>query len=62
MQEGGYDLGLALDGDADRIAIVDSKGNFISTNELLLLLYYYLHSRTRRKRRRDPQSGHHPSA
>ncbi len=43
VQEGGYDLGLAMDGDADRIAIVDSKGNFISTNELLLLLYYYLH-------------------
>ncbi len=43
MREGGYDLGLAMDGDADRIAIVDDQGTFISTNELLLLLYYYLH-------------------
>ncbi len=43
VQETGYDLGLAMDGDADRIAIVDGKGNFITTNELLLLLYYYLH-------------------
>jgi len=43
VREGTYDLGLAMDGDADRIAIVDSNGVFIPTNELLLLLYYYLH-------------------
>lgn len=41
--QGDYDLGLAMDGDADRIAIVDEKGRYVSTNELLLLLYYYLH-------------------
>jgi phosphomannomutase len=41
--EGKFDLGLATDGDADRIAIVDEKGNYISTNELLLLVYWYLH-------------------
>jgi len=43
VQEGGYHLGLAMDGDADRIAIVDDRGEYISTNDLLLLLYYYLH-------------------
>jgi len=43
MQEGGFDLGLAMDGDADRIAIVDECGHYISTNEVLLLLYWYLH-------------------
>ncbi|MFN8493578.1 MAG: NTP transferase domain-containing protein [Caldilineaceae bacterium] len=43
VREGDYELGLAMDGDADRIAIVDKKGNYISTNELLLLIYYYLH-------------------
>lgn len=41
--EGKYDLGLATDGDADRIAIVDEKGRYISTNDLLLLVYWYLH-------------------
>ena len=41
--EGGFDLGLATDGDADRIAIVDEKGRYISTNDLLLLVYWYLH-------------------
>ena len=41
--EGNYDLGLAMDGDADRIAIVDRNGDFITTNQLLVLLYFYLH-------------------
>jgi alpha-D-glucose phosphate-specific phosphoglucomutase len=38
-----YDLGLATDGDADRIAIVDERGSYINVNDLLLLLYWYLH-------------------
>jgi phosphomannomutase len=40
---GRYDLGLATDGDSDRIGIVDEMGEYISTNDLLLLLYWYLH-------------------
>ena len=43
LEEGHYDLGLATDGDADRIAIVDEKGRYISTNDLLLIVYWYLH-------------------
>jgi len=43
VQESAYDLGLAMDGDADRIAIIDNRGTYITTNELLLLVYYYLH-------------------
>jgi phosphomannomutase len=43
MQEDGYDVGLAMDGDADRIAILDEQGRYISVNDLLLLLYWYLH-------------------
>ena len=38
----GYDIGIATDGDADRLGIIDEKGNFIHPNEVLLLLYYYL--------------------
>ena len=41
--EDGYDLGVATDGDADRIAIIDEKGEYVTTNDILLLLYYYLH-------------------
>jgi len=43
MQDDGYDVGLAMDGDADRIAIVDERGEHISINDILLLLYWYLH-------------------
>ena len=30
------------DGDADRIGLIDSKGNYIHPNDILVLLYYYL--------------------
>jgi alpha-D-glucose phosphate-specific phosphoglucomutase len=38
-----YDLGLATDGDADRIAIVDERGEYVAVNDILLLIYYYMH-------------------
>lgn len=38
----GYDLGVATDGDADRVGIVDEKGNFIHPSILIALLYKYL--------------------
>lgn len=43
MRDDGYDLGLAMDGDADRIAIVDERGEYVHVNDILLLLYWYLH-------------------
>jgi phosphomannomutase len=42
VQQGKYDIGIGTDGDADRLGIIDEKGNFIHPNEVLLLLYYYL--------------------
>ena len=41
--DGGYDLGIGVDGDGDRLGIIDSNGQYISANEILVLLYYYLH-------------------
>ncbi len=38
------DLGLANDGDADRIGLYDPDGNFIDAHHILLLLVYYLHN------------------
>ena len=40
---GKYDLGMATDGDSDRIGIVDENGEYVTSNELLLLIYWYLH-------------------
>ncbi|GAA2183762.1 phosphoglucomutase/phosphomannomutase family protein [Brooklawnia cerclae] len=36
------DLGIATDGDADRLGIIDDKGNYLSANQILVLLYRYL--------------------
>lgn len=43
LKGGRHDLGLATDGDSDRIGIVDETGEYVSSNDLLLLLYWYLH-------------------
>jgi phosphomannomutase/CTP:molybdopterin cytidylyltransferase MocA len=43
IKDDGFDLGMATDGDADRIAIVDDRGEYIHINDVLLLLYFYMH-------------------
>lgn len=40
---GGYDLGIGVDGDGDRLGIIDSNGKYINANDILVLLYHYLH-------------------
>lgn len=35
-------LGIATDGDADRLGVIDEKGDYLHPNTLLVLLYYYL--------------------
>ncbi len=40
--EKGYDMGLATDGDADRLGVIDNNGNYLHPNDILVLLYYYL--------------------
>lgn len=36
------DIGLATDGDADRIGVIDDQGRFLHPNDIMVLLYYYL--------------------
>lgn len=40
--QGKYDFGIAMDGDGDRLGIIDQSGRYISANEILCMLYYYL--------------------
>lgn len=42
VMEKGCDIGIATDGDADRIGIIDDTGRFLHPNDILVLLYYYL--------------------
>ncbi|MFV0502423.1 MAG: phosphoglucomutase/phosphomannomutase family protein [Lachnospirales bacterium] len=36
------DIGIATDGDADRVGVIDENGNFLHPNKVLVLIYYYL--------------------
>ena len=42
LAEGGHDLGLFLDGDADRAGAADEQGTFVHQLEVTGLLMYYL--------------------
>jgi phosphomannomutase len=42
VAKGGFDLGLLLDGDADRAGAIDEKGTFIHQLQVTGLLMYYL--------------------
>lgn len=42
-KEGGYDICIVTDGDADRIAIIDENGDFLDAQKTFALLLKYLH-------------------
>lgn len=42
VRKGQYDIGLATDGDADRVGAVDEKGNFVDSHQMFALLLRYL--------------------
>jgi phosphoglucomutase len=42
MKKGRFDIGLAVDGDADRFGIMDPDGTYINPNQILALVLDYL--------------------
>ncbi len=42
VRDSGSDVGLALDGDADRVGLVDENGNYVDTLRVFALLTLYL--------------------
>lgn len=42
VEEKHCDIGIATDGDADRLGVIDDKAEFLHPNKILVLLYYYL--------------------
>lgn len=49
VKSGGYTVGLATDGDADRLGTVDEHGNFIDSHRVFVLLMKYLFEDRRQK-------------
>lgn len=42
VEEKQCDIGIATDGDADRLGVIDDQARFLHPNTILVLLYYYL--------------------
>ena len=42
VKSGGYDIGLATDGDADRLGAVDNEGNIVDSHKVFMILLKYL--------------------
>ena len=40
----GYDIGIALDADGDRVRIIDEKGNIINSDVFMIVMYRYLNN------------------
>ncbi len=43
VKAGGYDIGIATDGDADRLGAVDAEGNFVDSHKIFMILMKYLY-------------------
>ena len=42
MMDHHFDIGIATDGDADRLGVIDDTGRYLHANDILVLLYYYM--------------------
>ncbi|MGC8957432.1 MAG: phosphoglucomutase/phosphomannomutase family protein [Candidatus Kapaibacteriota bacterium] len=43
MKTGKFDIGIATDGDADRLGVVDHEGNFVDSHRVFMILLKYLY-------------------
>ena len=41
--EGKFDIGVALDGDADRLGLMDHEGNFVDSHKIFMIMLKYLY-------------------
>ena len=46
----GYDIGIGIDGDADRVGIVDEKGNILSADLYMLIMYRALNDKLKNRK------------
>lgn len=50
VKELGYDIGIGIDGDADRVGIVDENGNILGTDIFMILIYRNLINNMKNKK------------
>ena len=50
VKELNYDFGFSVDGDADRVGIVDEKGNFISADLYMIIMYRHLNKNLKNRK------------
>ena len=49
VRTGGYDIGIATDGDADRIGSIDHEGNFVDSHRIFMILLKYLYEKKKKR-------------
>lgn len=46
----GFDLGIGIDGDADRVGLIDNLGNFIAVDKIMIMIIKMLHNTFKEKK------------
>ena len=46
----GYDIGVALDADGDRVRIIDEKGNLVNSDVFMIIMYRYLNDKLKNRK------------
>ncbi|MCX6155361.1 MAG: phosphoglucomutase/phosphomannomutase family protein [Candidatus Kapabacteria bacterium] len=46
---GKYDIGIATDGDADRLGLVDHEGNFVDSHKIFMIILKYLFEKRKKR-------------
>lgn len=49
VRTGGFDIGIATDGDADRIGLIDHEGNFVDSHRIFMILLKYLYEKKKKR-------------
>jgi phosphomannomutase len=49
LKSGSYDIGIATDGDADRLGAFDEDGNFVDSHRIFMILLKYLYEKRKKR-------------
>ncbi len=49
IKKGDYDIGIATDGDADRVGLIDHEGNFVDSHKIFMILLKYLYEKKKKR-------------